>query len=64
MNYPDLHRQYNWAIGVHRSPAGYEHPWIVVMRTAAVGCWSRAEARAIWSGYKGVHDRLSRKAAE
>jgi hypothetical protein len=47
--YPDLHGQFGWKIGVHMAPAGYEHPWLVVLPTGTSGAWSRAEARA---GYR------------
>lgn len=39
-----------WKTGVHDCRSrGYQHPWVVIHREsgAAVGCWSRAEARRV-----------------
>jgi hypothetical protein len=47
-DYPDLHRDFGWALGIHRAPAGYQHHWLVVTRGATFGAWTRAEARSIW----------------
>jgi len=44
-NYPNLHGRFGWPVGVHRAPAGYEHPWLAVLPTHTVGCWTRQEAR-------------------
>ena len=41
-------RDFGWTLGVHKSPAGYQHPWIVVLGSETVGAWTRAEARDIW----------------
>jgi len=46
--YPDLNRKYGWKFGVHRAPAGYEHPWLVILAGETIGAWSRDEARGIW----------------
>ena len=37
-----------WKEGVHKAPAGYEHPWVVVFQHQTIGCWTRAEARKAW----------------
>lgn len=47
--YPDLHGRFGWSTGVHKSPAGYEHPWLVVFVDHTEGFWTRAEARIAWS---------------
>jgi len=41
-------RDFTWTLGVHRSPSGYQHPWMVVLESETVGAWTRAEAREIW----------------
>jgi hypothetical protein len=46
-DYPDLHGDYGWTLGVHRAPAGYQHPWLAVTTSGTYGAWSRAEAREI-----------------
>ena len=46
--YPNL-AGYGWKPGIHRAPAGYEHPWLVVTRYGTGGCWNRAEARRAWA---------------
>lgn len=43
---------FGWALGVHRAPVGYEHPWLVVTAGQTVGCWSRQEARDYWRSVK------------
>jgi len=46
--YPDLHA-FDWPAGVHGSPLGYQHPWLVVFRALGTcGAWTREEARRIW----------------
>ena len=47
--YGNLHRDYGWRLGVHRGPAGYEHPWLVVCGDFVIGVWSRQEARECWN---------------
>ena len=39
---------FGWALGVHRAPTGYQHPWLVVTTDGTVGAWSREAARAAW----------------
>ena len=42
--YPNL-RNYGWRLGLHRAPAGYQHPWLVVFADETIGYWNRADAR-------------------
>ena len=44
--YPNLYRDFGWAVGAHRAPASYEHPWVAVTRSGTSGHWTREEARA------------------
>lgn len=44
-SYPDLHGKYGWKLGVHKSPVGYQHPWLVVFEHDTFGEWSREAAR-------------------
>jgi hypothetical protein len=50
--YPDLAGRCGWRPGVHRAPAGYQHPWLVVLPGWTGGAWSREEARAAWRTYR------------
>lgn len=54
--YPDLHGSFDWPLGVHRAPVGYQHPWLVVTRDGTLGAWSRAKARIGWRGARDGAD--------
>lgn len=43
----NLHADYNWKIGVYRSPVGYQHPWLAVGPSGTRGAWTRREAREL-----------------
>ena len=45
--YPDLCGRYGWSPGVHRAPAGYQHPWLAVLHGVTYGCWTRRAARGV-----------------
>lgn len=48
-----------WKDGIHNvRPYRYQHPWLVIHREsgAAVGCWSRSEARRLYDELKRVRD--------
>jgi len=46
MEYQNM-RTYGYRVGVHKSPRGYQHPWLAVCEDGTVGCWTRADARRI-----------------
>jgi hypothetical protein len=46
LGYTNLYRM-GWSLGVHRAPAGYEHPWLAVGIYSTQGGWSRREAREL-----------------
>lgn len=48
MAYPNLYEQFNWPLGVHKAPAGYQHPWLVVTDQETAGYYSRFAARVAW----------------
>jgi hypothetical protein len=56
--YPDLAGRFGWRPGVHRAPAGYEHPWLVVLPGVTGGAWSREQARAAWRAYRAYRERV------
>lgn len=42
-----------WNNGIHDCRAyRYQHPWVVIYKKQAVGCWSRAEARRVLRALK------------
>ena len=43
--YPNLYEQCHARPGVHRSPLGYEHPWLAITHGDTTGYFSRREAR-------------------
>ena len=49
--YPNLY-EYNYSLGVHKAPVGYEDNWVVVGKYKTVGARTRSEARYIWNTYK------------
>lgn len=54
MNYPNMHRDYGWALGVHRGPIGYQHPWIVVLEHVTLGFSTRRDASDLYALLKGA----------
>lgn len=33
MSYPNLHHNFDWKLGIHKAPAGYQHRWEGVVST-------------------------------
>ena len=45
--YGNLHRDFGWSVGVHKAPAGYQHPWLAIGKHGTAGAWTREQARGI-----------------
>ena len=46
MTYPNLCASFDWAPGVYKAPAGYQHGWLAVTRVETTGHWSEKSALA------------------
>lgn len=51
-DYPDLFGRFGWKAGIHKAPAGYQHPWLVVTTRGTMGAWTRENARQLWRDHR------------